>query len=86
MLALIQGFIQAHAKVFTICPLILALAGACLLAWDYLQWSNIKRANSNQEYGIIVSITENIWKQKWGTLLIALSIIIQLSVELSKKQ
>jgi hypothetical protein len=78
-------FIQVHAMFFTICALMFAFVGTVLLAWDYLQWSNIKKAKFDQEYGIIVAITENIWKQKWGSMLIGFSIIIQLTVELSKR-
>ena len=78
-------FIQTHAKIFTISALVLAFLGTLLLAWDYIQWSNINRAKFNQEYGVVIAMTENIAKQKWGSILIGCSIMIQLVVELCKR-
>ena len=78
-------FIQNHSKYITLIALVLALLGTVLLAWDYIQWSDIKRAKFNQEYGVVIAMTENIAKQKWGSIFIGCSIIIQLVVELCKR-
>ena len=78
-------FIQNHSKYITLIALVLALLGTVLLAWDYIQWSTIKRAKFNQEYGVVIAVTENIAKQKWGSILIGCSIMIQLVVELCKR-
>ena len=84
-LDLATQFIQTYTKVFTIIALVIALLGAILLAWDYLQWSNVSRWKSDSDFGIPVSMEERIGKQKLGSILIALSIIIQLTVELFRK-
>ena len=78
-------FIQNHSKYITLFALVLALLGTVLLAWDYIQWSNIKRAKFNQEYGVVIAMTENIAKQKLGSIFIGCSIMIQLVVELCKR-
>ncbi|MFC1532661.1 hypothetical protein ACFL7M_04765 [Thermodesulfobacteriota bacterium] len=79
------AFIQTYSRAITIIALILAFLGTVLLSWDLIQWSNIERANFNQEYGVVVAMTEYIGYQKLGSVFLGISIFFMLAVELCKK-